>query len=885
MTRKDSVTREEGVQQVLANDERHFASFPELVSSSLSSDEVADDSQQILCNLYLKLQQKDDAIEDLKLQLGESIRERELKIQSLLIEHQAELSHVYSSMSWRVTTPVRFAGHLLRGDWDNVRRSLRKARGTLVGIGSRLVRPLRAAKYAVDHYGSLGLAVSKTIELYRKHGVSGLRTRAVALLLRNGHGAGMDAMSSAASDFYDRESKPVDDYRPLVTVIVPNYNHGRYLRERLDSIYAQTYSNIEVILLDDCSGDDSRAILSEYATRYASTTRCIFNETNSGGVFKQWKKGLGLADGELVWIAESDDYCSPNFVEENVRHFANEAVMLSFVRSVFVSGKSGKLTWSLEEYLPFMGPSFWHLPFVKSAHWLVNNCWSLKNIVPNVSSAMFRNSRDMPLMDDQAWSSMRVCGDWVFYLHLIRGGLVSYTPSATNYYRQHDSNTSTTSQSTDLYYREYEYVATQMVALYDLAPLMLERLEDDLRQQWSRCRPDQPADGLDALFNIERIMSHSSLRKPNLLIIAYALAAGGGETFPLMLANLMKEHGYGVTVLNCHEQPTEPGVRAMLHRDIPLLRLKELEHAPWVFKDLGVEVIHSHHAWVDITFASLLLGQGGPRHVVSMHGMYEMMPEAQMKSILPLMERGFDRIVYTAEKNLRPFSSDFIAAKHFTRVDNALPLTPIGQISRAELDIDEADFVLCLVSRAIPEKGWAEAVAAVQAAQGRSKRRIHLVLIGEGPQYDMLKDAPAIEGVHLLGFKKNIRDYFALADVGLLPSRFKGESYPLVLIDCLHAGTPLLASDIGEIRSMLLTDDGMAGTLFELSEWEISVDKLADLVVELAAPESGLLRNIRSQVPAAARKFDPEQLFKNYDIVYREALSLTQKSGAKGIFK
>ncbi|WP_205939965.1 hypothetical protein, partial [Pseudomonas viridiflava] len=91
----------------------------------------------------------------------------------------------------------------------------------LVGIGSRLVRPLRAAKYAVDHYGSLGLAVSKTIELYRKHGVSGLRTRAVALLLRNGHGAGMDAMSSAASGFYDRESKQVDACRPVVTVIVP----------------------------------------------------------------------------------------------------------------------------------------------------------------------------------------------------------------------------------------------------------------------------------------------------------------------------------------------------------------------------------------------------------------------------------------------------------------------------------------------------------------------------------------------------------------------------------------------------------------------------------------------------------------------------------------
>lgn len=881
MTRKEYVTREDGSQQVLGDDELYF-SLRGLLSSSLTGDEVASESQQILCELYLSLQQKDRVIGDLRLQLGELMSERELKTQSLLSEHQSELSRIYSSTSWRLTKPVRFIGRLWNGDRDDILRSLRNARADTARIWSRLERPFRAVKYAVDHYGSVRLAFSKTIELYGKHGISGLRTRAMALLSRNGHG--VNTMSSAAPDFYGREIKPVDDYRPLVTVIVPNYNHGRYLRERLDSIYAQTYSNIQVILLDDCSNDDSRAILSEYAVRYATNTRCIFNETNSGGVFKQWRKGLGLADGELIWIAESDDYCSPNFVEENVRHFANDAVMLSFVRSVFVLGYSRKPIWSIEEYLSFMGPSFWQLPFIKSAHWLVNNCWSLKNIVPNVSSAMFRNSREMPLMDDQAWSSMKVCGDWLFYLHLVRGGLVAYTPSATNYYRQHDSNTSTTAQSTDLYYREYEYVASKMVALYDLAPVMLERLEADLRLQWSICRPNEPGYGLDALFSVERIKTHASLRKPSLLMITYALAAGGGETFPLMLANLMKEHGYGVTVLNCHEQPTEPGVRAMLRQDIPLLRLKDLEHAPWVFKDFGIEVIHSHHAWVDITFASLLLGQGGPRHVVSMHGMYEMMPEAQVKSILPLMERGFDGIVYTAEKNLRPFPPDFITANHFTRVDNALPFAPIAQISRAELDIGERDFVLCLVSRAIPEKGWVEAVAAVQEAQSKSERRVHLLLIGEGPQYDMLKEAPAIEGIHLLGFKKNVRDYFALADVGLLPSRFKGESYPLVLIDCLHAGTPLLASDIGEIKSMLLTDSGMAGALFELVDWEIPVTTLADIVIELAATESALLSRIRSQVPTAARKFDPEQLFKNYDIVYREALSLT-KSSAKGIFK
>ncbi|MBC5786405.1 glycoside hydrolase family 99-like domain-containing protein, partial [Ramlibacter sp. USB13] len=95
---------------------------------------------------------------------------------------------------------------------------------------------------------------------------------------------------------------------PKVSVIVPNYNHAPYLRRRLDSIYGQTYRNIEVILMDDCSCDGSRALMQEYAQANADITRTLFNEVNSGGVFRQWAKGIAAATGELVWIAESDDY-------------------------------------------------------------------------------------------------------------------------------------------------------------------------------------------------------------------------------------------------------------------------------------------------------------------------------------------------------------------------------------------------------------------------------------------------------------------------------------------------------------------------------------------------------------------------------------------------
>ena len=102
---------------------------------------------------------------------------------------------------------------------------------------------------------------------------------------------------------------------PLVSVIVPNYNHAPYLRQRLDSIFNQTYKNFEVIILDDCSTDNSKEIIEEYRNR-PQFSHVVYNEINSGSPFKQWAKGFELAQGEYIWIAESDDWAELNFLEE-----------------------------------------------------------------------------------------------------------------------------------------------------------------------------------------------------------------------------------------------------------------------------------------------------------------------------------------------------------------------------------------------------------------------------------------------------------------------------------------------------------------------------------------------------------------------------------------
>lgn len=210
---------------------------------------------------------------------------------------------------------------------------------------------------------------------------------------------------------------------PKVSVIVPNYNHAMYLRRRLESIYHQTYTNIEVLLLDDCSTDESRDVLTEFANHYPEITTLLFNPKNSGGVFHQWAKGIKAATGDLIWIAESDDYCDENFLEKLVRCFDDEAVMLAYSKIEFVRADESAMPDEFGHHVRDLDcRDKWKQSYVNTAHKEVSEALGIINTIPNASGAIFRRPVDMPLLEDEAWLSMRVVGDWVFYLHHIRGG-------------------------------------------------------------------------------------------------------------------------------------------------------------------------------------------------------------------------------------------------------------------------------------------------------------------------------------------------------------------------------------------------------------------------------------------------------------------------------
>lgn len=654
---------------------------------------------------------------------------------------------------------------------------------------------------------------------------------------------------------------------PLVSIIVPNYNHEPYLRERLESIYGQSYRNFEVILLDDMSSDASVEILEEYAHRYPKISRLIVNEVNSGGVFHQWKKGFACARGELVWIAESDDFCSLDLLEKLVPFFDNEGVMLAYAKTIFMQDE--KEIWSIGEYLSDIDKEAWNKEFVSCSHTLVNEAWGIKNIVPNASSAIFKNPKSMAILDDELWQKMRICGDWVFYLHVIRGGLVGYTPDATNYYRLHNSNTSVATYAKEIYYEEHEMVAKTLCSLYKVNEDLLDSQKKSLKRHWAKYMAGKSDSDFLKLYDIDRIRSSRDSRKSNIMMVTFAFAAGGGETLPIKIANMLSEFGYGVTMVSLQQDDENPKIRSMLSPHIPLIRVEDIEKIEAIATGLGIEVIHSHHAWADLTLVALLENNNEIGMVISTHGMYEMMSEEEFKENFDMLYKRVDKVVYTAEKNLVPFAPMQIRDDYLVKIGNALEKSEINPIDRAELGISEESFVLCLVSRAIPQKGWEEAIESVKQAREICDREIELVLIGEGEEYVRLKESVSESFIHFCGFRSNIRDYYAMSDLGFLPSRFEGESFPLVIIDSLYANKPVLASNVGEIEEMLQEDGEFAGAVFNLCEMSIPVEEVAALICKFATDEEFYKKSVMA-IQKVILKYDPKKMIDKYDVIYKE---------------
>jgi len=121
-----------------------------------------------------------------------------------------------------------------------------------------------------------------------------------------------------------------------VSVIIPNYNYGRFLREAIDSVLGQTHPPHEVIVIDDGSTDESRQILESYGSR----VRVHFQKNEGVGAARN--KGAEMASGEILAFLDADDYWSPLKLEKQLAELeAKPDVGLVHCGLQYVDGKGG----------------------------------------------------------------------------------------------------------------------------------------------------------------------------------------------------------------------------------------------------------------------------------------------------------------------------------------------------------------------------------------------------------------------------------------------------------------------------------------------------------------------------------------------------------------
>ena len=226
---------------------------------------------------------------------------------------------------------------------------------------------------------------------------------------------------------------------PKVSVIVPNYNYAHHLPQRISSILNQSLPVWEIIFLDDKSSDDSLAVAQKLLHNCSIRYRIVENAENSGSVFAQWQKGVDLAEGDVIWIAEADDWAARDFLKTAAAAFSDPCVVVSYTQSNQVSGEGEVLAASYLDYVADVDPTRWRRPFVTEGGDELSNSLSVKNTLPNASGVLFRREALLIVLGTHMDEirTYRVAGDWCVYARMAGKGKFAYDPRPLNYHRRH----------------------------------------------------------------------------------------------------------------------------------------------------------------------------------------------------------------------------------------------------------------------------------------------------------------------------------------------------------------------------------------------------------------------------------------------------------------
>jgi glycosyltransferase involved in cell wall biosynthesis len=231
-----------------------------------------------------------------------------------------------------------------------------------------------------------------------------------------------------------------------VSVVIPTYNSAEFLEERLRSIEQQTVIPDEVVIVDDGSDDETISIANRFRAESQLEIHIHQSDGIRRGVFGNWLRGVGLASGELVWVAEADDSSDSAFLEQMLMIQKETGAIQVVCDSVPIDRSSA-----------VAGPSYFRsgyllegssVPHVRVEPLIIQGAQGIRqrllpiNPILNVSACLFSRPQLFALLTqlEPSLAEFGSAADWVIYGHLAREGKIAVTKQCLNYHRRHSAS-------------------------------------------------------------------------------------------------------------------------------------------------------------------------------------------------------------------------------------------------------------------------------------------------------------------------------------------------------------------------------------------------------------------------------------------------------------
>lgn len=275
----------------------------------------------------------------------------------------------------------------------------------------------------------------------------------------------------------------------LVSIVVASYNHAEFLVERMLSLQAQTYPAIEILIIDDCSPDNSVEILRNFITD--PRVRLIVREVNCGWVAVS-NQGAELASGEYLLFANCDDTCEREMVSKLVEAIQkNPSAGVAFCRSLLVN-VAGKVLGDdysgRESSFKARCSGDTLISGREMSRFLLHSC-----VMPNLSAVLMRKSDFLAVGGFSV--QYKVNSDWDLFFRLAERCDVTYVAAPLNHFRQHETTVRSQTKS-QITYEEFFRLLLGEIRRLDLGLFERCKYRTRVMALWGHHLLTQPMHGL-----------------------------------------------------------------------------------------------------------------------------------------------------------------------------------------------------------------------------------------------------------------------------------------------------------------------------------------------------------------------------------------------------